>query len=626
MQTTFCFPPFFSLCAPLKKEPHPIPSHPLTDVHNLETLVVVINQQKSSSTFWSKYHQEISELFSKYSKSESEGDIGKVIQDLLIKEIYENENLNEIEQFMDRLLDVLESSLIDSFQCPETKKNILSCFAVAKKRGKFEKQLVTPSIPSKIRESLQEFKIAALNFIPNLLNTVFSIFASLNLRKKFATLWDKYLVITIFAQCFQIPYLIVQLLQPIFIVATKVYLIAFSLIGVVGVSLGIYKKYIEPLPGDILHAVNLSREASLGKLPLVDDSSPLIDEIVQSLLVGRHTLLFGKSGAGKTPLTRALVQKHHKGELPLALQDKTFFALNCACLVHDPSHGHSELINEIRNQVRGFEDKIIFILDEVDELTSHPAAFQCFKKHILADKTAPLCIATTTVECYRKVIKIPDRDRSFIGRFKLIYVDGKCSAAILKPIQKKFRAQVPIQTSAIKKILAVITASDKDSIEGENRRAISLFEDAISICRLNLDPKFVFKELKEIENSIEEEGDSSEERLEKKEQLEADLQKWKQATGRLGKILRLQERFYSHYNYLGDKILRTGSEITGIAPRKSPAISLKEQKKFIFLDSCQVNLFKQAQEKVFSVLRSINPSIPFEVDEKLIETVYEKSK
>lgn len=168
------------------------------------------------------------------------------------------------------------------------------------------------TITNRIYSEWKRTRPLILYFIPNLINIFLGAFNFLDSRKRYTTLWEKHLILEIVYKFFVIPYCLITILQPIFVITAKVYLVAALIIVAVGVLISVYQRWFRPLPDEIVNCTNLDKQMEAG---LIDPKVGQFEELhrlIASLRVNANVLLIGLSGEGKTALFEHLIQLKHE--------------------------------------------------------------------------------------------------------------------------------------------------------------------------------------------------------------------------------------------------------------------------------------------------------------------------
>jgi ATP-dependent Clp protease ATP-binding subunit ClpB len=322
-------------------------------------------------------------------------------------------------------------------------------------------------------------------FIPNLINIFLDAFNSLDSNKKFTALWDKYLLLGILYKFFIIPYCLLQVLQPILVVTAKVYLVAAIIIVMTGILISCYQRWLRPLPDEIVNCTNLDKQMEKGLLDPKVGQTEEMNRLIAALEAHDSIILKARSGEGKTALIHHFIQLKHEGKLPKKLQEWTVYEVDCGLMISSISFGHSELINQTKDQIEGYENKILLFFDDFYQIATNQAAFLAFKKRFLEDKPRCKCILAVTTEEWEKLKEL-DIDYSFRRRICRRKIDSPSDdqlQKIMKNFQLHFAQDVPITEDAIDALIEISAKEDYLPKVGRAAKAEEIFKTAIGLCR-----------------------------------------------------------------------------------------------------------------------------------------------
>lgn len=508
-----------------------------------------------------------------------------------------------------------------------------------------------------------------LYFIPNLVNIFLGAFNFLDSQKKFTTLWEKHLLLEIVYKFFIIPYCLVSFLQPILIVPAKVYLAAAGIIFATGILISCYQRWFRPLPDEIVNCTNLDKQMERGLIDPKVGQAKEIERLIAALEVDANVLLIGLSGEGKTALMHHLVQLKHQKELSEKLQKLTTYEVDCGLMISSVSFGHSDLINQIKDQINGHENEVLLFLDEFYQVATNKGAFQAFKKRFLEDKPHAKFVATITLKDFEELKKL-DIDGSFRRRVVPIIVQSSSdeqNRLVIQDLIHRHAQDIPVTEDAIEAILEVSAESDYLSQIGRPAKAVKIFMDAIGLCRAVYNPHYVSVELSEARQEYQllrlqaiQEVKANPETLKKVkeikaqiEEIESELEQNKKQVQKIRKILAHQQKINSEYYRLTHLLARTVAQPASIRETKIDLNHLEKEDVFDS-DENQKNCFPQARPQIskesisqkdqimylwyyFYVLDAIKklvrreidkvPSqMPVQVNADLIRRVYEESR
>lgn len=454
---------------------------PFENTHNLDDLAKTLTQPTCHLDQWIEWKNEIKTCISKHANEHAELDkLFETLTDWAIKEnpLKAMQVLVEIVN-LDLLNDVLKAKkgLDHEF------KDIIQL--VAENVLIYPKPL-DPSVNGWLCSEWKKFRPMIIYMIPNLLNIFFGAFNFLDTHKKFTTLWEKYLLLAImYTFFFEIPSRLIELLQPILVVNTKVYLVAAVIIAATGILISAYQRWFKPIPDEIVNCTNLDKHIENGLLDPKVGQKEDIDRLIAALEVHDNVLLRGLSGEGKTALIHHFIQLKHEYQLPKKLQELNVFEADCGLMISNLSFGHSELINQTKEQIEGYENQVLLFFDDFYQLASNKAAFLAFKKRFLADSPHCKCIMALTNKEWED-LKALDTDYSFrrkTYRMKITPSNDEQIRKIIKNYQFHFAQDVPVSEGAIEAIIQLSGEKDYLPEVGRAAKAEELFKTAIGKSR-----------------------------------------------------------------------------------------------------------------------------------------------
>jgi hypothetical protein len=341
------------------------------------------------------------------------------------------------------------------------------------------------SLKARVHSEWRKCRPVILYFIPNLINIFLGAFNFLDSHKKLTTLWEKHLLLEIVYKFFIIPYCLIQILQPMFVVTAKVYLVAALVIVALGILVSCYQRWFRPIPDEIAGCTNLDKQMERGviepKVGQVNDMACLI----AALEMHDSIVILGRSGEGKTALVHHFTQLKHEGKLPKKFQGLTIYEADCGLMVSSASFGHSEIINQIKDQIAGYEDKLLLFFDDFYQIANNKAAFLAFKKRFLQDQPRCKSILALTFKEWEEIQQI-DLDCSFRRKIFRMEISPSTDVQIrqvLKNFQFHFAQDVPITEEAIQAVVEISTRKDYLPDIGSVAKAEEIFKTAIGRCR-----------------------------------------------------------------------------------------------------------------------------------------------
>lgn len=351
-----------------------------------------------------------------------------------------------------------------------------------------------PTLGQRVLTEGKRCKQIVFDFIPNLLNTFLSAFKVLVAQRTPASLWEYYLKFDIISKLLLITaYALIQMLQPFFQTTAKTCLAAVSIILGGGIILGCYQKWLKPLPSEILHCTNVDKQMDLENIQTKVGQASELNQVISVLLTGfeesdaakqNNVLLVGKSGSGKTSLLQQFVQLKKEGQLPAKLQELRIFEIDCGMLISNVSFDHGDLINQIKEQISGHENNVLFFLDGVDHLVKNPAAWRTFRKRFFEDQPSPRFIATTTFKEMEKIQEL-DEDGSFLSRVEKVLIEDnelQCRLVVEEYLRHN-GTQLTVTKEAVDAVLELSQTENYLPQIGRPRKAIRIMEAAIGRCK-----------------------------------------------------------------------------------------------------------------------------------------------
>lgn len=469
---------------------------PFDNSHSLDDLAKILTQPNSQLDQWIEWKNEIKTCISKHSKELAELDkLFEILTDWAIKKNPQKamQVLVEIVN-LDLLTEVIKAKkgLEDQFE---------SIFELA-----VENALICPEPPDTsvngwLFNEWKRCRPIILYMIPNLLNIFLGAFNFLDTHKKFTTLWEKHLLLEIMYKFFIIPFCLIQILQPILVVNAKVYLVAALVIVATGILISSYQRWFKPLPDEIVNCTNLDKQIENGVLDPKVGQKEDIDRLIAALEVHDSVLLRGLSGEGKTALIHHFIQLKHENKLPNKLKELKVFEADCGLMISNLSFGHSELINQTKDQIIGYENRILLFFDDFYQMANNKTAFLAFKKRFLADSPHCKCIMALTSKEW-EALKELDSDYSFrrkTYRMKITPSNDEQIRKIIKNYQFHFALDVPVNENAVEAVIQLSGEKDYLPDIGRAAKAEELFKTAIGKSRASLNHHYGLIQLDENE-------------------------------------------------------------------------------------------------------------------------------
>lgn len=612
--------PFFS--SSTKKDPFP-----LKDSEDLEKLATLLTTDTSTTDQWMGWKKEIRAALK--NQQDDLDSIDRFIETLL--EWGFRHDPQQSLQFFNTVLDVELLNKIAIKKSSEEGALYDDVYSLASENKMFCPKPTTSSMRNMIQSEWRKHRPQILYFIPNLLNIFLGAFNFLDATKKYTNLWDKYLLIEIVYKFFLIPYCVIQLLKPYIKVTAKVYAVAAAIIVVSGILIACYQRWLRPLPNHLINCTNLDNELEMGHIDPKVGQEEELGKFIEALLAGSNVLIVGRSGEGKTALMHHFVQLKAEKKLPPDLQKLTSFELDCGLMISHVSYGHSQLINQTREQIEGYENQVLFFLDEFYQLANHKEAFKAFQKRFLEDKPATRFVAAVTLEEF-KLLQDLDIDGSFMRRVVPLSIkassDEQCRLVLYDLVQRKAQ-DIPILDEAIEAVLELSEKEDFLPTVGRTAKAVKLLNDAVGISRAAFSPHYASEELNSARQDCEVirtkityrgKADADMQKQFREVQkiatdLESALEKQNQQVKKIKKIIDCQVKYKEEYFRLTHRLAD--------AKEKKGTASEDDQKRYLLYHFYGMDGIKKILQEEID---PIQEERPIQVDEALVRLAYEQCK
>lgn len=339
-----------------------------------------------------------------------------------------------------------------------------------------------------------------LHFFPNLINLIINSLSYLDCHKKFTSLWDRFSLLDIIYKFCLIPYALVQILTPFLITPTKVYMVAALVIGGIGIAVAAYKKWIMPIPHELLNCEKLDKKASMGLLNNVGEPAEMA-ALQSALLAKSIAFLVGDPGSGKTALMERFVQLKKERKLEDPLQRLHNFSFDCGALLGTNTYGYSELIYQTKTQIEGIEKDLIIFFDEMDQIANDRNAMEAIKTHFLSEG-GPRVVAAMTPKGYASLIKM--LGGSFGRRVQVIPVFSPADPLLKQVLWNYLQqeaADLPVDDNCIPRLIELIRKNPDFSPEiGEIGKAKKILKDVIGRTRYSFTANYTPPELTDLRN------------------------------------------------------------------------------------------------------------------------------
>lgn len=449
-----------------------------------------------------------------------------------------------------------------------------------------------------------------------------------------SSIYEKHVLIQIYYRFFQIPFTIGMCLQPMLLVAWKVYLATMAVLGLATAAIYVYMRWFRPFPVILPHCQNV--EAIVAK----EFPNPIrgLDEVMSQLLACLNTsaknlkkkpiMIAAGSGQGKTTLLYKLHQMIKKGEVSEELRNKKVVIINGSEIMAKSKLGIGDKITQIRAKLAGFEKDAIVCIDEVQAIAADPASFELIKTFMRTP--AIQFIAVTTMEGLNGPIKTADLDHSFRRPFNYIpfghWSDTQVKS-LLEEMAYNQAEDLPVEDESIDKVIELSNSHLEDL--PQPGKAIKLFDRVISTCRTNYDIYHVDGlEEKQMElqglqyrcaRSMPQINVQDQEEIKR---LTGEIDQLKQIEAEnLGKAYFLR-KLIQLKNELKKELLRDASQLREAHQnRQVPEGYL--QKRYLFTYAC---LFPALKKIIDGHLNKAKSIMDLQVDAPLVEKVFTKFK
>lgn len=482
-------PNYFNCCVSHKKEK----ISPFQKLKDLKELAKTLTSADCDFDQWKVWKGDIKKFISTY--SDDWEDLDEFFT--TITEWGIDKNPQKVMGIFAEILDLDILTDVISTKCEDAEIPFDNVFEWAAENASICPKPIETSVKANFLAEWKRYRPIVLYFIPNLVNIFLGAFNFLDSQKKYTTLWEKHLLLEIVYKFFIIPYCLITLLRPVFVIPAKVYMVAALIIVATGVLVSFYQRWLKPLPDEIVNCTNLDKKMEQGLIGPKVGQAKEIQRLIAALEVDRNVLLIGQSGEGKTALMHHFIQLKQQKKLSEELEKLTVYEVDCGLMLSNVNYGHSELINQIKDQIDGFEDKVVLFFDEFDQVLTNKGAFQVFKKRFLEDEPRTKFVATISTKEFKELRK-HDIDSSFWRRVYPIVLDSSSdeqNELIIRDLIYRVAKDVPVTEDAIQEILKVSADEDYMPDIGRSAKAIKILMDALGLCRAAYNPHYVSIEL-----------------------------------------------------------------------------------------------------------------------------------
>jgi ATP-dependent Clp protease ATP-binding subunit ClpB len=591
----------------------------LNQIHSLKELSAFIVSHVVEMTTDSSMEQKVKQKMQELRFSSGE-------LDLFFEEIAKQGVVDHFEKLFEVLGRLVSRAQIEELAAFKTQSQPIRFTSIsewAKQRALFyPKQLPVP-FSEEGHSTWNRYRSLVLYFIPNVINLFLSAFTFLD-GQRYTSLWEKYLVLDIVYRFFQIPYMLIKLLEPVLVVPVKVYAVASMIISGIGLSLYSYYTWLRPVPDQLPNCTNLTRQIALGQVEPHVTNPEIVQQIKSILNSGRNVMLVGHSGEGKTTIAAQVARE---------LRDKKVFTIDSGNLVNGSvTFGHGEQINQIRSAAEGFEDKIVLFFDEGHIALKNNTCANAWK--LFMNKPSPLFMTAITYKEFEKIKDSQqglDNDMSFRRRFVPLFINPT-EDSHLRLILQEFlinkASEIPVENAAIDKVISLSSEYRKEI--GRPSKALNLMEDVVRRCQEVFDSSFVSaalrKEKKEYEAlssqmsfEMNEQLDKIAEFLQKQKQvakLTAELEKDKQEIQKLKHSMQQKLKFKDRYFKLTHQVAEANAQ----------ALSEDIQKMYLLFSFYGIKAFQAVLASKVKELtdRQLDVSVSVPLVERAFKEIKEK--
>jgi hypothetical protein len=631
---------------------------PFADLRNLDDLALRLTIQNGDLNQWLLWKEDIKEFIQAHGE-----DLTKV--DAFLKTLTAWGMERDPQKTMAILVDIVSLELLNKVIVWRERNSVVpfkDVFEWAAYHRDCLPEPVDRSFKMRISSEWKKCRPIVLHMIPNLINIFLGAFNFLDAHKKFTTLWEKHLLLEIIYKFFIIPYCLIKILQPVFVVTAKVYLVSALVIVGTGILVSCYQRWFRPLPNQIVNCSNLDEQMEKGLIAPKVGQEKELNELMEALDrdIEPHALLIGNSGDGKTALLHHFIQRKREGKVPDKLKNVTVFEVDCGLIVSSYSYGHSEVINQIKEQTEGYNGDILFFFDEFCSIATNAAAFQAFKKRFLDDQPHTKFVAAITFKEWEQIATL-DKDGSFLRRVTPIMVPSidkenlseekerleKQNRMMIRNIVNRVAKDIPFSDEAITAISEISAKEDYLPGIGRPAKAIKILMDAIALCRSAYHPHYISNELIEARQKYQELQLQVIQKVKpdpnvlksmcdlrtRIAEIEKKLNDNKRQAGKIKKIYSERQEFNEiYYNF--SRLLASATPPLDLNSLESKGHQTKSViSKESISQNVQISYLWyyfygiEAMEKILqNEIDKIRKDMPVQVDKNLIDQIYKKSK
>lgn len=326
------------------------------------------------------------------------------------------------------------------------------------------------------------------------------------INKHYSTLWEKYLIVQVFAQGVLLAYYFGQFaIQSFFpaiaTVAGAVGLVALVVFGAISTGIFIYYRWFRK-PDDISDCENCERDWPIND-PIVPRKET--NEIIEALKAGKIVALSGRSGEGKTAILRDLVRRAKAGEL--GKNYRKFYSVNVLRMLADGKYSFTETLNHIVETA--IKHNLCLIIDDIQYIYDRADGPNVIKA--LFNKPGLSMIAVAPTEDWKRIKKSISEEQQndskieTSGFFKENTIEIKLQDAdkntlknILWRVYHKSGKNLPIDPKAMDNIIDQAEQGYLSKEKGLPTNAIALMESLIRHSEASFKPNFESSDLSKL--------------------------------------------------------------------------------------------------------------------------------
>lgn len=328
-----------------------------------------------------------------------------------------------------------------------------------------------------------------LYFFHNFMEHLLSALNFFDSKDPPANTHEKHAVIQIYYRFFQIPFAIAFILQPLLIIAWKVYLVTLAILGGISLGLYVYKRWLRPFPQNIPCSQDIEEIVAkkfVSPIRGLDEEVAELSLRFSSQSEKKPIMIVAPTRAGKTTLFYKLYQKIKQGEVCEALKGKRLVFLQGSDIVVKSNASFGNKINDIRAKIRGFEKEVIVCVDEVQAIAKNAVCLASMKEFL---RTPGIQFVTiTTPESFREVVTAFDKDSSFSETFQYMTIRPWQKEQVMSLVEERIyntAADILFENDAIDAIIEL--TKDQSSDRYQLNKAFQLLELVINANRANLE-------------------------------------------------------------------------------------------------------------------------------------------